>query len=132
MENEEDSKDFKLMHWYLAHTIFFVKLVEGKQDEFPVWENVFLVRAKSSDVAFIKADRIAKKYEKSAKEMFYDEKPAFMLYKGIRKLVGTENELLEVVLKDGEEITYSHFEVKTEKDVERLVNGEEVNILHIE
>ncbi len=120
------------MAWYFSHAIFYVKVKDGEQDEFPVWENVYLIEAENDEDAICKAEQLAKEVEEDTKEVFYDDRPALQIFKGIRKIIGSGSNLRKIEFIHGEELTYSHFEVKSESDVERLANGEPVQIIHIE
>ena len=93
-------------------------------------ENIYLILAGNDDEAMAEAKRIAKETED--KEMFYDDRPAQILFKGIRKVIGEASPLLPKVLKHGEELTYSKYEVKTAGQVEALARGDEITVIYEE
>jgi Domain of unknown function (DUF4288) len=43
------------MAWFSAHIIIYTKFKDGIQDVFPVYENIVLIEADSSETAFEKA-----------------------------------------------------------------------------
>ncbi len=45
------------MTWYAAHVILLTKFLDGVQDSYPVWENVVLINAATSEEAYAIADR---------------------------------------------------------------------------
>jgi hypothetical protein len=47
------------MSWYAAHIVMRVKLKAGRQERFPVWENIILIQAGSEDEAFARAEQRA-------------------------------------------------------------------------
>src|SRR5215212_447535 len=81
------------MTWYAAHIISYVKFKEGIQDRFPLWENVVLIEADSDDKALEEAEKIGKSdYDDSDDpdnngDMTWDERPAYWVFAGIRKLM---------------------------------------------
>jgi hypothetical protein len=119
------------MAWFAAHLICYFKYREGKQDVFPVWENVYLVEAEDSDSAWEKAEKLAEEMETDSETLELNDKPAQYVYAGIRKLISVFH-WEEGILKHGDEITYSEFNVFDEKDIQKLVDGEEVKIEYIE
>jgi hypothetical protein len=53
---EHSETERPLMRWFAAHIVMVVELKEQKQDHFPAWENVVLVKASSEAEAFRKAE----------------------------------------------------------------------------
>jgi hypothetical protein len=126
------------MTWYAAHLILYTKFDDGVQDNYPVWENVVLIEAASSDEAFDKADRKGAAEAKSSvgSRYTYNGRPATFVFAGVRKL----NECLEDfdpanreadgVEQDGTEVTYSSFIVDSEASLQRLVADKDVSLLY--
>ena len=136
------------MIWYSASIICYVKFMDGVQDKFPIWENVVLIEANSEDEAFAEAERIGKSnYDDSENhddkgDMTYDERPAYWVFAGVRK-VSICHVIASVVAEDGidektpcyrlgygTEVSYSEMEVRTEEDLRKLVDGEPVAVLY--
>ena len=46
------------MTWYSASAIFYFEYKDGKQDDYLVWENVYLLEASSVDEARSKANQL--------------------------------------------------------------------------
>ena len=119
------------MSWFMAHAIFCVKLKEDAQEEYPIWENIYLIEATSSDEALLLAEKCALENEAACKEMTYDDKPALFVFKGIRKVNSVHHfEEFEGPLKSGDEVTHSRYEVASEIEVDDLANGKAVNVLY--
>ncbi len=119
------------MTWYAASIIMFVKFKDGIQNKFPIWENVILIEASSSDEAFRKAEKRALDGEGDSDGTFrWEDRDAEWVFAGIRKLL----ECIDVENKpaDGNEITFSHFEVESKEVLSQLVNGETVMIKYEE
>ncbi len=58
-----------------------------------------------------------------------------MVFEGIRKVIEIQSppSMMEKNIPiDGSEVTYSNFQVESEEALQRLVNGEEVDIRYIE
>lgn len=119
------------MPWYAASAIIYTKFKEGNQDRYPVWENVILIEAESSNEAHKKAIERAKMDEGDASgTYYYDDRPASMVFAGIRKIITCEDSNDRP--RDGTEITYSTIEVYSEEDFSKLVNGEPVTVMYEE
>ena len=132
------------MTWYAAHIISYVKFKDGIQDRFPLWENVVLIEADSGDKALEEAEKIGKSdYDDSDDpdnngDMTWNERPAYWVYAGIRKLIrcaptaSTEvDETLPTYTPGfGTEVTYSEMEVSTEEDLAKLINGDPITVLY--
>ena len=128
--------------WFAAHVIMYIKYKNmEEQNEFPVYENICLIEAETVDIAYEKADRIGRKYEgDSAGTFTWGKKPVELVFGGIRKVIECQNSPEELIAKpsgnnkplDGSEITYSQFIVDDKEELERLIKGEEVNLLYSE
>ena len=74
--------------WYAAHAVLWVRFKDGRQDAYPVWENVYLVHAASHDDARVKGARYATADEGDHSGSFvWDDLPAEWVFQGIRKTV---------------------------------------------
>lgn len=122
------------MAWYIAHSVWAVKIIgKSNQIDIPVWENVFLIQAENPDDAYKLAEDVCREREPDIKEVTLDGEPAEHVFIGIRKINGKpEGSISEVMLKHGEEITYSQFEVANESDIEKFVQGEEITLKYID
>lgn len=120
------------MTWYAAHTIMAFVLKGQEQEEFSVWENIYLIEAETPNKACEKAEEYARVFEgDSDGTLTVNDKPATLQYQGIRKLITISNINDESdVPGDGAEISYSSFVVKNREELNNLVSGEPVNILY--
>lgn len=117
--------------WYAAHTIMYMKLKEGTQAEYTVYENVILLEAESDDEAEEKAIRRGHDEEgDSDNTLRYGDRPATMVFAGVRKVVACVDP--ESRPGDGTEITYSVFEVRTPQELSDLASGNEVHLSYKE
>lgn len=119
------------MGWYAAHVIMVTRFKDGKQDKFPIWENVILVSAGSPQEAEKKAIRRAREDEGDSSGTYtYEGRAATWVVAGIRKLIECQDG--ENCPADGTEITYSVFEADNEDIVEQLASGGSVTIRYEE
>ena len=51
------------MKWYVAHVIMYVKFKDGVQDSYPIWENLYLIKASSPAKAWEKAHKYGREAE---------------------------------------------------------------------
>lgn len=119
------------MTWYIAHIVMSVRFKDGKQDKYPVWENLVLFEATSEKEAWEKAELRARRYEGDTQGSFrWEERPATWVFAGIRKVIRCE--IPEVQPTSGTEVSYSEFEVATEEALQKLVAGDPVEITYVE
>lgn len=110
------------MRWFAAHIVMMVKIKEQKQDDFPVWENIVLIKAASEAEAYQQAEDLGRKDEGDDGGTFrWGKLPAMWVFAGVRKL--TECALFDDRPESGDEITYTEFWFKTKNDVKRFVEG---------
>jgi hypothetical protein len=121
------------MAWFAAHAIMYFKLKSGFQDSFTIWENVYLIEAENGDEVREKAEMWARREEgDSDGSLKVDGQAATQVFAGIRKIIAVSHWEEEGRLSEGDEITYSEFQVSDEKSIRQLVNGEEVSVEYIE
>jgi hypothetical protein len=117
--------------WFAASAIMYVRFKDGQQDRFPIWENTLLIEAESHSSARAKAqDRATHDEGDSGGTFRWAERPAEWVFAGIRKVTQVSHE--GATLGDGDEVTYSEFEVESEAALRALATGEEVSVRYIE
>ena len=122
--------------WYCAHAIFYFKLkYKEEQDSYFIHENVYLVQANDADEAMEKSLEYAREEEDSTKDdslVLNGKEPVCFIFAGIRKLSDEDAALIsdEDTPISGCELTYSELEVDTLEEVEKLANGEFVDVLY--
>lgn len=117
--------------WYAAHIITAFRYREPhrkrRQRRFYVWENIVLIRARSPEEAWKKAEEYARE------EASHDDKtlrmngvPVTMDFAGIHKVV----EVVDPKKRPahGTEITYNEFNIASPADLKRLVAGDPVYV----
>lgn len=117
------------MAWFAANAVMYFKLKSGMQDSYTIWENVYLIEADDVDDAWDKAEARARQEEGDDEgTLLVDERPATLVFAGIRLLSEVSHLEAEGVLGSGDELTYSEFQVSDETSIRRLVEGEEVSV----
>lgn len=132
--NGSDASEVTVMPWFAASVIMHIRYKDGIQDKYPVWENVLLIDAPTSEEALQKAERAGREREgDSDGSLTWEGRPAEWVYSGIRKLITVSNpNSVENIPDDGAEVSYSEFEVPNDVSLSRLVKGEEVTVLYVE
>ena len=121
------------MSWFAAHAIMYVRFKAGAQEVFPVWENVLLIEAAAPSEVWQKAVARAREDEGDCGGSFrWGDRPAEWVFAGLRKVVAVSHQGANDRLGDGDEITYSEFQVPDQADLQRLVSGEEVAVRYVE
>lgn len=120
------------MAWFAAHAIIYFKIKDNPQDVFTVWENVYLIQAESSELALSEALRLGTRDEgDDDNSLTVDDQPAIRVFAGIRKVVSVSHIEIDGQLTNGDEITYSEFQVENEEDAKKLANDEEVFVRYV-
>jgi Domain of unknown function (DUF4288) len=119
--------------YYLAHVIFWVRYKEGTQDDYPVWENIYLIKAKDSDEAWEKAEREGRNYSSPNEGLIVDRRSAEWTYGGVRKVIhALYGDFIRVdmdeFLDDVAELTWNEFTVPDKQSLDKLIAGEPVNV----
>ena len=115
--------------WYAAHLILYVKLKNHTQRNYPIWENIVLIKARSEEEAFAKAEARGKEEEGDDGGTFrWAGKPARWVFAGVRKLTLCED--AEKRPDDGTEVSYTELEVDSEQAVRKLVRGQSVAVTY--
>lgn len=115
--------------WYAAHIIMYVRFKDGNQNKYPIWENVLLFNAASSEEAEQKAVIEGKEDEGDDLGSFsWGGRPAEWVFGGIRKIMECKDSDLQPT--SGTEITFSEFEVETKEQLDKLISGDPVHILY--
>jgi hypothetical protein len=118
-----------MIRWYAAHLILYVQFKNRPQRKFPVWENIVLIKAKTEEEAFAKAERRGKDDEGDDDGTFkWEGKPARWVFAGVRKLTLCEDP--EKRPDDGTEVSYTEMEVDSEQAVAKLVGGQSVSVTY--
>ncbi len=116
-----------MSNWYAAHLILCVKVKDGPQKKFPVWENIVLIKANSEDEAFEKAEQRGREEEGDDDGTFrWGGKRASRQFAGVRKLTLCQDS--DQRPADGTEVTYSEMEVESEQAVRKLAEGKQVAV----
>lgn len=108
--------------WYTAHAVVVLRLKEGAQDEFRVWENIFLVKAESEEEALKKAE-IRSREDEGEDGLTLDGQPAEFVFLGLRKLVRCVDG--ENRPTDGTEVTYNTLFFANQQALDDFVAGKE-------
>lgn len=97
--------------WYTAHAVLVALFKSGSQNQFPVWENIYLIWARSDRDAFSKAEKKAKAEQGDSSGSFkWNGRPAEWKYKGIRQLTKCELRSTKNLAIEHESIEISHNE----------------------
>jgi hypothetical protein len=116
------------MKRFAAHAIIYVKYDDGNQNNYPVWEHVYLVNAVDFDTAEVEAKTIVEGHLKVIAELTCEGRPAHLTFVGIRKVI--EINPPDNKLDHGIEITYSQFEVENDEQLHMLACGESVPVIY--
>lgn len=115
------------MNLYSAHIILYVQVKAGRQRKFPVWENIVLFSAGSSDAAFAKAEAYGRAEADEEDDSFtWGGKPARWVFAGVRKV--TPCHVSAAKNLDSVEVACNEYEVDSLAAIERLVAGEQVEL----
>jgi Domain of unknown function (DUF4288) len=124
------------MAWFAASVIVAMRVKKGRQKKFPVFENVYLIEAKSPREAHKKAVDIGKSEEVADESLTLGGRPAAMVFVGVRKVIAVMHRFPGAPSagrpRHGTEVTYSLLELKSARDVSRLAKGRPVTVFYEE
>jgi hypothetical protein len=126
------------MAWFAASVVMYFRLKDGPQDEFSIWENVYLIDAPDGAQAHAKAEALGKLGEGDDDgSLRLDGKPAEQVFGGVRKVLSCAPSLTgqavdNSVVEDGMEATFSTFTVGSREDLEAFIRGESVQVIYEE
>jgi hypothetical protein len=105
---------------------------DGRQDSFPLYENVLLVEADSPDDARTNGLAVAKDaYEGDSGGTYtHDGRQATAIVVGVRKVIECVNS--KAPPQNGVEVTYSRMYVNTKEELQLLMEGKPVSVLYEE
>ena|SRR5712691_3321562 len=116
------------MTWYAAHAVLSVVFKDGNQDHIPLWENVYLIQADSSDAAFDAAEACVRQFESVVDESFtFEGRPARWRFRGIRKMIACDVDE-RGNLFSGSEATFLQMELKSEEELRAFLELETVTL----
>ena len=113
------------MPWYGVHVVMAVRFKDGNQNEFPAWENVYLVEAGNPMLADKKGQKIGQQFEGDSKGTFqWNGRPASWVFVGVRKSVEISGRApLKNEPGDGTEVTYNTLEFDGEQGLRDYARG---------
>lgn len=124
------------MTWYTASIILTIKVREGGQEYFPVFENFVLIKAESDEDAYKKAEEIGKESIIGDEDVSFKGKKADYRFLGIRKVRSVYNPDPLDIDRDRPthetELSHSYYEVDTIESAELLAQGNIVNIRYVD
>ena len=114
------------MTWYAAHLLLYVKLKRRRQARYPVWENIVLIRARTEEEAFAKAEEHGRADAAPDDTFTWDGQPAEWVFAGVRKLTLCEDEGERP--GDGTEVSYLELEAPSLAAIQKLMDGEPASV----
>ncbi len=114
------------MTWYAAHLVLYVKFKRRRQGRYPVWENIVLIRAKTWEEAFAKAEARGREDALPDDTFTWGGEPAEWVFAGVRKLTRCVDP--EQRPGDGTEVTYIEMELASKADLQKFVDGEPTTV----
>lgn len=121
------------MPWFSAHAILYARFKSGTQSEYPVWENVYLIEAPTSEAALAAAHERARKDEGDSRGTFtWNDQPAEWVFAGVRKLISVSHDGANAEPRHGDELTYSEHVVGSLDAVRQLAQGHSVPVRYDE
>ena|SRR5437773_10468760 len=115
------------MSWYAAHLITYFKRRKGTQKRFLVWENIVLIKARSAEEAYDKAEQRGREEEAIDDEtQTIGGHASRQIFAGVRKVTLCQDERTKPT--DGTEVTYNEMMIRSEVAIKQLVDGKAVAV----
>jgi hypothetical protein len=114
--------------WFAAHIILYIQLKDQPQKTYPVWENVVLIEARSEEEAFAKAEQRGRADAGDEDgTLTWGGEPARWVFGAVRKLTKCEDD--DQRPGDGTEVTYLEMQVRSEKNLRKLLRSAKVGVI---
>lgn len=121
------------MPWYCSHAVLYFQFKDGRQDHFPAWENVYLIEATDAKEAWTKGIARARLNEgDSAGSLSLEDRPATLVFAGLRKVISVSHAGSENQIADGDEVTFSKCRFSDAASFQKFVNGGETTGVFVE
>jgi len=114
------------MTWYAAHIVLYVRLKRRRQARYPVWENIVLIRARTVDEAFAKAEERGRQDAIPDDSFTWNGEPAEWIFAGVRKLTHCQNDQQRP--GHGTEVSYLEFQLPSKEALMRFVAGDPATV----
>ena len=113
--------------WYAAHAVMLIRIKDGEQTEFPIWENIFLIEAATPEEAQQKAEVRALEDESEADNTdTWDGRPSRFEFLGLRKLMQCFSD--EEQPGDGTEVSHNKITFADREQLDKFVAGEQARL----
>lgn len=123
------------MTWFVASVVSCIEKVSAPQDEYPVFEDFYLIEASSQEELDRKVRSIADLVDKAG-DCRYEGHAAKQKFAGVRKIRSIYNEppkdLDADPPGDGTELSHSYFVASTKEDVAKFASGQVVRMLCVD
>lgn len=124
------------MTWYCASIVTTIKVKEGDQNTFPVFEDFYLIEADDRNTALKKAEKLGLQLQALDDGLTLSGIPAQREFLGVRKMRSVYNppdkELDNAPPANGTEVSHSYFELKNEEDLKKFATGKRVEVDYID
>ncbi|MFP2926664.1 DUF4288 domain-containing protein [Pyxidicoccus sp. 3LG] len=128
------------MPWYAASVIQYFEFIHEPQQDYTVWENIYLFNASTPEDALTLAQQHGRAASGSQSEgLRVDGKPARLVFGGVRKVIAcapnpfsSASEPEVETMENGVEATYMSFTVSSKADLDALVRGDAVTLRYEE
>jgi len=127
--------------WYAAHAVLYFEDRKRRQSEYVVWENVYLIRARSAREASRRAENIGRKECVDDPSLRVNGRPTRLVFGGVRKIVACANspymkrgsvQSAVTAMREEVEATYSSFVLRNRRDLRDLISGKAVTVRYEE
>jgi hypothetical protein len=118
--------------WYCVHALLYFTYEDGNQQEYLVWENLYLIEADSPDEAKERGERFGRANESSPEAgLTLNGRPARRRFASIRKVVECVDLDTESGMPtNGTEVSYSEFVVSS-VEFTKLIDAETAEVTYL-
>ncbi len=111
--------------WYAAHVILYIEFLDGVQDSYTVWENIYLIHADTVAEAFAKADSLGEEEATMDPDSWLTSKgrPARWRFAGVRRLAECID--FENGPEDGKEVAFLEYTFKDKATLDALIQKQD-------
>jgi hypothetical protein len=118
--------------WYCVHALHVFEYLDGKQDDYLIWEHLYLIQASSPKDANRKGNARAHQDESRPDQgLMRNDRPARLRFAKIYKVVDCQDLDANNNPTDGTELSYSEYLLSNEAEFEKLLANEPAKLEYL-
>jgi hypothetical protein len=122
--------------WYCAHALHYFEYRDQppqSQEEYYIWEHLYLIQADSADSAWIRAEQRALDDQQLEDESLrLNGRPANLRFASVQKIIECQGlDETSGMPIDGTELSYSKYLVSSKEEFQKWISDKSAQVLYV-